>query len=149
MEFIVGNKRYSIINHELYINYLMVDAYFKDYSKYDYDIHFDFLDVVLSKDKIEFEDILEGTKVLEELIEREQISFVPYGLKIDEHLNGNFKITYQDLEFVNVNVGEAIPLLIALNSLLNYNPIVTLAQIKEELDYFLERFRSYRETIDD
>jgi hypothetical protein len=127
----------------------MVDAYFKDYSKYDYDIHFDFLDVVLKKDRIEFEDILEGTKVLEELIEREQISFIPYGLKIDEHLNGNFKISYQDLEFVNVNVGEAIPLLIALNSLLNCKPIVSLTQIREELDYFLEKFRSYRETIDD
>jgi hypothetical protein len=47
------------------------------------------------------------------------------------------------LEFVNVKVGEAIPLLIALNSLLTYRPIVTLAQIKEELDYFLEKFRSY------
>ena len=59
MEFIVSNKKYSIINHELYINYLMVDAYFKDNSKYDYNIHFDFLDSVLEKDEIKFEDILE------------------------------------------------------------------------------------------
>ena len=145
MEFIVDNKKYSILNHELYINYLMVNEYFKEYSKYDYNIHFDFLDCVLSKEKIEFEDILEGTKVLEELIEKNEINFIPTGLRIDQHLNENFKITYQTLEFKNVSVGEAIPLLIALTSLLNAKPIVTLYQIDEELHYFLEKFRSYRE----
>ena len=143
MEFILNNKKYSIINHELYINYLMVDTYFKNHSKYDYDISFDFIEPLLSKEKIKFEDIQEGTKLLEELIEKEEINFIPYGLRIDEHINGNFKITYQDLEFVNVNVGEAIPLVIALNSLLNAKPTVSLSQIKEELDYFLEKFRSY------
>lgn len=145
MEFILNNKKYSIVNHELYINYLMVDSYFRDNrSKYEYDIKFDFITPLLSKDKVEFSDILEGTEVLEELIEKNEISFLPSGVRIDEHLNGNFRITYQDLEFVNVNVGEAIPLLIALNSLLTYQPIVTLTQIKEELDYFLEKFRSYQ-----
>ena len=143
MEFIVNNKKYSILNHELYINYLMVNEYFKEYSKYDYDIHFDFLDSVLSKEKIEFSDILEGTKELEELIEKNEINFIPPGLSIDQHLNENFMITYQDLEFKNVNVGEAIPLMIALSSLLNAKPIVTLYQIDEELHYFLEKFRSY------
>jgi len=145
MEFILNNKKYSIVNHELYINYLMVDSYFRDNrSKYEYDIKFDFITPLLSKDKVEFKDILEGTEVLEELIEKNEISFLPSGVRIDEHINGNFRITYQDLEFVNVNVGEAIPLLIALNSLLTYKPIVTLTQIKEELDYFLEKFRSYQ-----
>ena len=143
MEFIVNNKKYSIINHELYINYIMVDSYFKYYSKYDYDIHFDFLKPILIKEKIEFEDILEGTRDLEELIEKNEINFIPSGLKIDEHLNGNFKITYQDLEFINVSVGEAVPLLIALTSLLNHKPIVSLYQIEEELNNFLEKFRSY------
>ena len=143
MEFIVNNKKYSIINHELYINYIMVDSYFKYYSKYDYDIHFDFLKPILIKEKIEFEDILEGTRDLEELIEKNEIDFIPSGLKIDEHLNGNFKITYQDLEFINVSVGEAVPLLIALTSLLNHKPIVSLYQIEEELNNFLEKFRSY------
>ena len=143
MEFIVNNKKYSILNHELYINYLMVNEYFKEYSKYDYNIHFDFLDSVLSKEKIEFEDILEGTKELEDLIEKNEINFIPPALRIDQHLNENFKITYQDLEFKNVSVGEAVPLLIALTSLLNAKPIVTLYQIDEELHYFLEKFRSY------
>lgn len=143
MEFIVSNKKYSIINHELYINYLMVDAYFKDNSKYDYNIHFDFLDSVLEKDEIKFEDILEGTKDLEELIEKNEINFIPSGLRIEEYLNNSFKITYQNLEFKNVKVGEAIPLLIALTSLLNHKPIVTLYQIDEELHYFLESFNKY------
>lgn len=145
MEFIVSNKKYSILNHELYINYLMVNEYFKNYSKYDYDIHFDFLNPILEKEKITFDDILEGTKDLEELIEKGEINFLPAGLRIDEHLNQNFKITYQDLEFKNVNVGEAIPLLIALTSLLNTKPIVSLFQIEEELNYFLEKFRNYSE----
>ena len=77
------------------------------------------------------------------MVEREQINFIPYGLKIDEHLNGNFRITYQDLEFSNVNVGEAIPFLIVLSSLLSHKPTLTLSQIDEELNYFLEKFRSY------
>ncbi|MBE6502594.1 MAG: hypothetical protein E7Z79_09190, partial [Methanobrevibacter thaueri] len=74
MEFIVSNKKYSILNHELYINYLMVNEYFRRYSKYDYDINFDFLNPILSKEHIDFDDILEGTKDLEELIEKEEIS---------------------------------------------------------------------------
>ena len=143
MEFILNNKKYSIVNHELYINYLMVDSYFKDYSLYDYDIHYEFLNPLLSKYKIDFEDILEGTKDLEDLIEKEEIAFIPSGLIIEEHVNGNFKITYQDLEFSNVRVGEAIPLLIALNSLITYKPIVTLAQIEEELNHFIDKFRTY------
>lgn len=144
MEFILNNKRYSIINHELFINYLMVDSYFRDnHSKYDYDITFEFITPLLDKDKVEFEDIMEGTKVLEELIETEKICFIPSGVRIDEHVNGNFRITYQDMEFSNVHVGEAIPFLIALNSLVTYKPIVTLTQIEEEMTYFLEKFRSY------
>lgn len=144
MEFILNNKKYSILNHELYINYIMVDSYFREYSLYDYDIHFDFLDSILSKEKIEFEDILEGTKDLDDLIEREEINFLPSGVIIQEHVNGNFKITYQDLEFSNIKVGEAIPLLIALNSLITYKPIVTLVQIEEEMNHFIEKFRTYQ-----
>lgn len=145
MEFIVNNRKYSILNHELYINYLMVNEYFKEYSKYDYNIHFDFLNPVLSKDKIVFDDILEGTKDLEELIEREEIGFIPAGLRIDEHSNESFTITYQTLEFTNVDVGEAVPLMIALTSLLNHKPVVSLYQIEDELNFFLEKFRTYRE----
>ena len=144
MEFIVGNKKYSILNHELYINYLMVNEYFRHYSKYDYDIHFDFLNPILSKEKIDFDDILEGTKDLEELIEKEEITFIPAGLRIVELLNENFRIRYQDLEFVNVKVGEAVPLLIALTTLLNHRPLVSLYQIEEELNHFLDNFRTYR-----
>ena len=144
MEFILNNKRYSILNHELYINYLMVDNYFRHhYSKFDYDIEFDFITPILGKDKVDFEDILEGTKELEELIEKEEISFIAPGLRIDETSDNKFDVTYQDLKFTDINVGEAIPLLIALNTLLNYKPIVPLTQIREELDNFIEKFRAY------
>ena len=145
MEFIVSNKKYSILNHELYINYLMVNEYFREHSKYDYDITFDFLNPLLEKDRIDFDDILEGTRDLEVLIENEEINFIPVGLRIDEHLNDNFRISYQTLEFKNVNVGEAVPLLIALTSLLNHKPIVSLYQIEEELNHFLDKFRTYVE----
>lgn len=144
MEFILDNKKYSILNHELFINYLIVDNYFRNhYSKYDYDIRFDFVEPLLEKEKIEFEDILEGTKDLETLIEKEEINFVPIGLKIYQHTNGNFKIIYQDLDFNNIRIGEAIPFLIALNSLLTHKPIITLVQIEEELENFIEKFRQY------
>ena len=79
------------------------------------------------------------------LIEKEEINFIPAGLRIDEHLNDNFRISYQTLEFKNVNVGEAVPLLIALMSLLNHKPIVSLYQIEEELNHFLDKFRTYVE----
>ena len=144
MEFIIDNKKYSILNHELFINYLMVDNYFRNhYSKYDYDIRFDFVEPLLEKEKIEFEDILEGTKDLETLIEKEEINFIPIGLKIYQHTNGHFKIIYQDLDFNNIRIGEAIPFLIALNSLLTHKPIITLVQIEEELENFIEKFRQY------
>lgn len=144
MEFILDNKKYSIINHELFINYLMVDSYFRQsHSKYNYEVSFDFITPLLSKEKIDFSDIQQGTEVLEELMEKEEINFIPSGVKIDQHLNGNFRISYQDLEFSNVRVGEAIPFLIALNTMINYKPIIPLFQIEEELNHFLEKFRSY------
>ena len=146
MEFILNNRKYLIQNHELFINYLIVDSYFRQgYSKYDYNINFDFVEPILEKDKVEFEDILENTKVLEELIEREEISIIPNGLRIDEHVNGNFRISYQDLTFNNVHVGEAIPLIITLNTLLNHKPIVSLSQIEDEINNFIEMFRQYNE----
>ena len=142
MEFILNNQKYSIVNHELLINYLIVDSYFNDYSKYDYNITFNFLKDILAKDKITFKDIINGANDLEELIENGEINFIPYGLEIQQS-DDNFNITYQNLEFGNINIGEAVPLLITLYSLLNAKPTVTLIQIKEELDYFLEKFRSY------
>lgn len=143
MEFIVNNRKYAILNHELYIDYIMVESYFKDYAKFDYDVHFDFLDYVLNREKVTFDDILEGTKDLEKLTEKGEINFTPPGLRIDMHLNENFKITYQTLEFTNVTVGEAIPLLIALTSLLEHKPVISLYQIEEELNHFLGKFRMY------
>ena len=149
MEFILNNRKYSIINHELFINYLMVDNYFRhNYSKYEYDIRFDFVEPLLDKEKVEFEDILKGTEQLEDLIEQEEINFIPQGLIfLNQNQNASFNVIYQDLEFDNVNVGEVIPLLIALNSLLTYKPIVTLTQIEEEIENFIGQFRRYNDNI--
>ena len=143
MEFILNNKKYSIINQELLINYIMVDSYFKYYSKYTYDVHFSFLNSILSQDKIEFEDIEKGSEILNDLIEKGEINFIPQGLMINENLNNTFNIIYQDLEFNEIGVGEAIPFLITLDSLLKVKPIVTLNQICDELKNFLEKLRSY------
>lgn len=144
MEFILKNRKYAIENHELYINYLMVDNYFRHgYSKYDYDIRFDFITPLLDKEKVEFDDIMQGTGVLEELLERQELNFIPSGLTIDPQDNNKFKISYQDLEFDDIYVGEAIPLIIALSTLLSYKPTLSLTQIEEELENFIEKFRSY------
>lgn len=144
MEFILEHKKYSIQNTELFINYLMVDNYFRHhYSKYDYDIRYDFVTPILSKDKVEFEDILEGTEVLEDLIEKGEINFIPNGLKIDQITNQSFNISYQHLVFNDIHIGETIPFLIALNALVTYKPIITLDQIQEELENFIDEFRSY------
>ena len=144
MEFILNNRKFAIENHELYINYLMVDNYFRHgFSKYDYDIKFDFITPLLNKEKVEFEDILEGTEVMEELLEKQQLNFIPSGLEIETDDKINFKIRYQDLEFNNILVGEAIPLIIALSTLLSYKPTLSLFQIEEELENFIEKFRSY------
>lgn len=147
MEFILKNRKYAIENHELYINYLMVDNYFRHgFSKYYYDIEFDFITPLLSKEKVEFEDILEGTEVLEELLEKQELNFIPSGLIIDQIDENNFKVTYQDLEFNGVYVGEAIPLIIALSTLLDYKPTLSLSQIEEELENFIKKFRSYNKS---
>lgn len=146
MEFILNSRKYSIQNHELYINYLMVDNYFRNhFSKYDYDIEFDFITPLLSKEKVEFEDIMEGTKAMEELIEKEELNFIPMGLAIHEKPDSKFDITYQDMVFGDVQVGEAIPLIIALSELLNYKPTLSLTQIEEELKHFISQFRKYNE----
>lgn len=143
MEFILNSRKYSIQNHELYINYLMVDNYFRNgFSKYDYDIEFDFITPILLKEKVEFDDILEGTEVLEELIERQKINLIPMGLRIDEKEN-LFDISYQDIVFRDIHIGEAIPLIIALYTLLDYKPTLALTQIEEELEYFIIQFRKY------
>lgn len=144
MEFISNNRKYAIINHELYIDYLIVDSYFRQgHSKYDYDISFDFIDPILLKDKVEFADILEGTKLLEELIEKQEVNFIKPDFVISQKTNGDFVIYYQDLVFENLKVGEAIPVLICLYTLLDYKPVISLTQINEELENFIECFRKY------
>ena len=116
MEFILNNKKYSIINHELYINYLMVDSYFKDHSLYDYDIHFEFLDPIYEKEKVEFEDILEGTEILEELIENVKFCVI---------MTGNERDAYTLFEVLNDRAMEIDDLELIKNLFSNLNAKVS------------------------
>ena len=126
------------------MDYLIVDSYFRqNYSKYEYDITFDFITPLYEKDQVIFDDILKGTETLEELIEKNEINFTKPDFRIDQHLNENFKITYHDLEFSNLTAGEAIPVLIVLSTLLDAKPVVSLSQIEEEVQFFIEKFREY------
>lgn len=132
MEFILNNKKYQISNLEVFVDYLLVNSYFKDT---EYDIRFDFLDEF--DRKLDFNDLKKGAKLIDDL----NIDFINPNFKIEQHLNGNFKISYHSISFSNINVGEAIPVLIVLNSLLSYKPAITLDEIKSEVDNFINTQR--------
>lgn len=132
MEFVLNGIRYQISDMEVFVAYLIVDRYFKDS---DYDIHFDFLDRY--KGNLTFEDLNEGA----ELISNLNVNFLNPNFIIENHANGNFRISYQSISFSNIYVGEAIGVLIALNSLIEYRPAITLDEIKIEVDRFIETQR--------
>ena len=132
MEFVLNGIRYQISDMEVFVAYLIVDRYFKDS---DYDIHFDFLDGY--KGDLTFEDLNEGA----ELISNLNVNFLNLNFIIENHANGNFRISYQSISFSNIYVGEAIGVLIALNSLIEYRPAITLDEIKIEVDRFIETQR--------
>ena len=132
MEFVLNGIRYQISDMEVFVAYLIVDRYFEDS---DYDIHFDFLDGY--KGDLTFEDLNEGA----ELISNLNVNFLNPIIIIENHANGNFRISYQSISFSNIYVGEAIGVLIALNSLIEYRPAITLDEIKIEVDRFIETQR--------
>lgn len=132
MEFVLNGIRYQISDMEVFVAYLIVDRYFEDS---DYDIHFDFLDGY--KGDLTFEDLNEGA----ELISNLNVNFLNPNFIIKNHANGNFRISYQSISFSNIYVGEAIGVLIALNSLIEYRPAITLDEIKIEVDRFIETQR--------
>ena len=112
--------------------YLLVDKYFES-SKYD--VHFDFLDDY--KKELSFEDLTEGAKLINEL----KVNFINPNFRIAQHLNGNFMISYQSVSFKNIFMAEAIGVLIALNALIELKPAIALADIKLEVDNFIETQR--------
>lgn len=132
MEFILNNNKYVISDMEVFIDYLLVQSYFRN-SRYD--IHFDFLDDF--NKNLDFDDLKRGAKLIAEL----NVSFTNPNFIIEQHLNGNFRISYQGISFSNVDVGEAIPVLIVLNSLLSYTPAISLDEIKSEVDIFINTQR--------
>ena len=132
MEFILNNNKYLISDLEVFVDYLLVDSYFKNTK---YSIHFDFLDEF--DKKLDFNDLKRGAKLINDL----NISFINPNFKILPNPKGNFTITYQSISFADINVGEAIPVLIVLNSLLSYKPAITLDEIKLEVDKFINAQR--------
>lgn len=132
MDFVLNNIKYQISDLEVFVAYLLVDRYFEDTR---YDIHFDFLDDY--KRDLTFEDLNEGA----ELISNLNLNFLNPNFIIENHINGNFRISYQSISFSNIYAGETIGILIALNSLIEYRPAITLDEIKSEVDRFIEKQR--------
>ena len=62
MEFILNNNKYKISDLEVFVDYLLVNSYFKN-SKYN--IHFDFLDEF--NKKLDFNDLKRGAKIIKDL----------------------------------------------------------------------------------
>ena len=117
---------------EVFVAYLLVDKYFES-SRYD--VHFDFLDEF--KKELTFEDLNEGSKLVRDL----NLNFINPNFSIEQHLNGNFRISYQSISFKNIFMAEAVGVLIALNALIELKPAVTLEDIKLEVDNFIETQR--------
>lgn len=129
MDFVLNNIKYQISDLEVFVAYLVVDRYFRD-SKYD--IHFDFLDDF--NHDLTFKELNEGAQLVSDL----NLNFINPNFIIENLINGNFKISYQEISFSDIYVGEAIGVLICLNSLIELKPAVTLDEIKKEVDAFID-----------
>ena len=132
MDFVLNNIKYQISDLEVFVAYIIVDRYFEDSQ---YDIHFDFLDDFGRE--LTFEELNEGA----ELISNLNVNFLNPTFMIETQINGNFRISYQSISFSDIYVGEAIGVLIALNSLIEYRPAITLDEIRMEVDRFIETQR--------
>ena len=132
MEFVLNSIKYQISDMEVFVAYLLVDKYFED-SRYP--VHFDFLDKY--KKELTFEDLNKGAELISDM----NPSFINPNFKIEQHLNGNFKISYQTISFKNIFVAEAIGVLIALNAMIELKPAVSMDDIKLEVDNFIETQR--------
>lgn len=132
MEFVLNSIKYQISDMEVFVAYLLVDKYFED-SRYS--VHFDFLDKY--KKDLTFEDLNEGAELISDM----NPSFINPNFKIEQHLNGNFKISYHTISFKNIFVAEAIGVLIALNAMIELKPAVSMDDIKLEVDCFIETQR--------
>ena len=132
MEFVLNSIKYQISDMEVFVAYLLVDKYFED-SRYP--VHFDFLDKY--KKELTFEDLNEGAELISDM----NPSFINPNFKIEQHINGNFKISYQTISFKNIFMAEAIGVLIALNAMIELKPAVSMDDIKLEVDNFIETQR--------
>lgn len=126
MEFVLNGIRYQISDLEVFVSYIIVDRHFRN-SKFN--IHFDFLNDF--EDNLSFEDLKRGADLIGDL----NISFVNPNFRIEQ--GERFKISYQDISFDGIYVGEAAGVLIALNALIEHRPALSLKTIKKETDDFI------------
>jgi len=129
MEFLLNNNKYQISDMEVFVSFLIVNKYFNN-SRYD--VSFNFLN---KYDKeLGFEDLIEGSELIKEL----NMDFINPNFIIEQHINGNFKISYLNISFNNINVGEVIPVMIVFDCLLKLKPAISLDEIKMEVDNFIK-----------
>lgn len=132
MEFVLNSIKYQISNLEVFVAYLIVDKYFRNCQ---YDIHFDFLDEF--DHDLTFEELTKGADLIEDL----NPNFINPNFIIQNKTDGKFRISYQEISFDDIYAGEAISVLICLNSLIELKPAVTLDEIKQQVDTFIETQR--------
>ena len=126
MDFILNGIKYRISDLEVFISYLIADKYFESS---DYDISFDFLDGF--RKELTFEDLSRGAEIIAEM----NPNFINPNFTIDG--GETFSIEYQSIRFTDLYPGEAISVLIVLNSLIELKPAITLDEIEAELRTFI------------
>ncbi|WP_407413251.1 hypothetical protein [Methanobrevibacter sp.] len=130
MDFILNGIKYRISDLEVFISYLFADKYFESS---DYDISFDFLDGF--RKELTFEDLSRGAEIIAEM----NPGFINPNLTIEA--GETFNIGYQSIKFTDLYPGEAISVLIVLNSLIEHKPALTLDEIEGEVDTFIASHR--------
>ncbi len=126
MDFILNGIKYRISDLEVFVSYLIADKYFESS---DYDISFDFLDGF--RKELTFEDLSRGAEIIAEM----NPNFINPNFTIDG--GETFSIEYQSIRFTDLYPGEAISVLIVLNSLIELKPAITLDEIEAELRTFI------------
>ena len=130
MDFVLNGVKYQISDLELFVSYLLVDKYFES-SRYD--ISFDFLEGF--RKELTFEDLNRGSEMIAEM--NPNIINPNFIIGAGE----TFNIGYQSIIFNDLYPGEAISVLIVLNSLIELKPAVTLDEIELEVDSFISSQR--------
>ena len=126
MDFVLNGIKYQISDLEVFVSYLIADRYFE---LSDYDIAFDFLDGF--RKKLTFEDLNRGAEIIADM----NPNFINPNITIEAA--ETFNIGYQSIRFTDLYPGEAISVMIVLNSLIELKPAITLDEIELEVENFI------------